>query len=175
MADYDAIINEAGLEWNVDPRLLKAVMMQESGGSPGAVSKAGARGLMQIMPDTGKGLGMTDLHDPVQSIWAGAKYLAMGLDKEGTPEKALLFYHGGPDWRQKYGPESRDYVPGVQKHYAALAPKADATPAKVQVAENKTNTLCCVPKHTLFGTPKGVHKGTILQQVGHWRVSWAST
>jgi len=143
VADYDAIIHEAGLEWEVDPRLLKAVMLQESRGDPGAVSKAGARGLMQIMPDTGKGLGMTDLHDPVQSIWAGAKYLAEALDAEGSPEKALLRYHGGPGWRQKYGPESAAYVPGVQKHYAALAPKADAagvTPARVQVAENKTNT-----------------------------------
>ena len=45
VADYDAIIHEAGLEWEVDPRLLKAVMLQESRGDPGAVSKAGARGL----------------------------------------------------------------------------------------------------------------------------------
>jgi hypothetical protein len=118
---YDPVFKEAGLEWNVDPTLLKAVAAQESGGKSQAVSKAGAAGLMGIMPDTGRGLGMTDLKDPVQSIWGGAKYLASALDAEGTPQKALLYYHGGPDWRQRFGPESAAYVPSVAKHYQQFA------------------------------------------------------
>lgn len=109
----EPVFDQAGAAWNVDPNLIRAVAMQESGGNTRARSKAGAQGLMQIIPETQKHLGVQDPHDPVQAIWGGAKYLAEGLDKEGTPEGALLYYHGGPGWRDAYGPESRGYVPGV--------------------------------------------------------------
>jgi Transglycosylase SLT domain len=118
--DLDPVFQAAGKEWNVDPLLLKAMAKQESGGNPRAVSKAGAQGLMQIMPDTAKGLGVTDPNDPVQSIWGAAKYMNRALDKEGSAEGALLNYHGGDGWRQAYGPESRGYVPAVAGHYKAL-------------------------------------------------------
>jgi hypothetical protein len=124
MADlsaYDQVFEDAGREWNVDPTLLKAVAAQESGGNPRAVSRAGAQGLMQIIPSTQKALGITDPNDPVQSIFGAAKYLSEGLDKEGSPEGALLFYHGGPGWRQAYGQESAAYVPAVTARYRALA------------------------------------------------------
>jgi hypothetical protein len=126
LATYDQVFEDAGREWNVDPTLIKAVAMQESRGNPRAVSKAGAQGLMQIMPRTQKQLGMTDAFDPVQSIFFAAKLLSQGLDKEGTPEGALLFYHGGSGWRQAYGPESKAYVPGVAAHYQRLAPQPAA-------------------------------------------------
>jgi hypothetical protein len=132
LSQYDPIFQAAGTEWNVDPKLLKAMATQESSGDPKAVSKAGARGLTGIMPDTAKGLGITDPHDPVQSIFGGAKYLSEGLDKEGTPEGALLYYHGGPDWRNRYGPESAGYVPAVTAHYTKLA--AAAPPAAAPTA-----------------------------------------
>lgn len=118
---YDAIFQAAGKEWNVDPMLLKAMAAQESGGRPGAVSKAGALGVMQIMPETAKALGVTDPTDPVQSIYGGAKYMSQALDAEKSPEDALLYYHGGPGWRQAYGPESQGYVPAVGGRYAALS------------------------------------------------------
>src|SRR5215472_3248744 len=127
--EYDPVFEEAGRQWNVDSRLLKAIAMQESNGDPGAVSNKGAQGLMQIMPQTGAMLGMTDPHDPVQSIFAGAKYLSQALDSEGSPEKALLYYHGGPDYRQNYGPESASYVPQVTHRYLTLA-SGDAASAK---------------------------------------------
>jgi soluble lytic murein transglycosylase-like protein len=57
---YDPVFEAAGNEWNVDPQLLKAMAIQESGGNPRAVSKAGALGVMQIMPNTAKALGITD-------------------------------------------------------------------------------------------------------------------
>lgn len=122
LSQYDPVFQAAGTEWNVDPTLLKAVAAQESGGRTSAVSSKGAQGLMQITPDTQKYLGVTDPNDPVQSIYGAAKYLSEGLDKEGSPEGALLFYHGGPGWRQAYGPESQAYVPGVTAHYVALKP-----------------------------------------------------
>ena len=130
LAPFDPIIQAAAEEWNVDPLLLRALAMQENGkGDPKAVSKAGAQGLMQIMPDTAKGLGVTDPFDPVQSIYAGAKYLSEGLDKEGSPEGALLYYHGGPGWRRAYGPESAAYVPGVAGHYKRLLQAQPPAPA----------------------------------------------
>ena len=73
LSDYDPIFQAAGREWNVDPTLLKAMARRESNGVPNAVSSAGAQGLMQIMPDTQKDLGVTDPNDVVQSIYGSAK------------------------------------------------------------------------------------------------------
>jgi soluble lytic murein transglycosylase-like protein len=130
LAPYEPIFQAASQSWNVDPLLLKALAAQESRGNPRAVSKAGAQGLMQIMPDTQKYLGVTDPFDPVQSIFGAAKYLSEGLDKEGSPEGALLYYHGGADWKSRFGPESAAYVPAVAGHYKALlaAQPAQAPP-----------------------------------------------
>lgn len=121
LGQYDPIFQAAGEEWNVDPRLLKAMATQESGGDARAQSGAGAQGLMQIIPSTQKALGVTDPHDPAQSIYGGAKYMAQALDAEKTPEDALRYYHGGPGWRGSYGPESRAYAPAVTAHYQRLA------------------------------------------------------
>src|SRR5882672_397149 len=136
LATYDPIFEEAGREWNVDPRLLKAMAAQESSGNPRAISSAGAQGLMQIIPSTQRQLGVTDPNDPVQSIWGAAKYMATALDAEKTPQAALLYYHGGPDWRARFGRESAAYVPSVAKHYQQFAgpgvPSAAATEGKVE-------------------------------------------
>jgi len=131
LSAYDPIFQAAGEAWNVDPLLLRAMAMQESRGDARAVSKAGAQGLMQIMPDTAKGLGVEDPFDPVQSIWGAAKYMNKALDDEGSPELALLNYHGGGKWREKFGPESKAYVPAVAAHYKAFqaAQQQPAPPA----------------------------------------------
>lgn len=119
--DLDPVFQAAGQEWNVDPLLLKAMAMQESQGKAGAVSSKGAGGLMQIMPDTAKTLGVKNPFDPVESIWGAAKYLDQALTAEnGSVEQALLYYHGGSNWRSKFGRESKGYVPGVAGYYKAL-------------------------------------------------------
>lgn len=128
VSDYDPIFDAAGKEWNVDPNLLRAVATQESNGNPQAVSGKNAHGLMQIIPETQKYLGITDPNDPTQSIYGAAKYLSEGLDKEGTPEGALLFYHGGPAWRGSYGKESAGYVPAVTAHYQKLTAASQKQP-----------------------------------------------
>jgi hypothetical protein len=133
---YDPIFKAAGEEWNVDWRLLKAMAGQESGGNPRAVSGAGAQGLMQIIPETQRYLGVTDAYDPVQSIYGGAKYLAEGLANEREdPRAALLYYHGGPGWRGAYGRESAGYVPAIAARYTALA---RSEPAPKQYAQADT-------------------------------------
>jgi hypothetical protein len=124
LAKYDAIFQAAGKEWNVDPMLLRAMAAQESGGNIKAISPKGAVGVMQIMPDTARSLGITDPTDPVQSIYGGAKYMSQALDAEKSPDAALLYYHGGPGWRQAYGPESQGYVPAVAGKFKALSTEA---------------------------------------------------
>jgi soluble lytic murein transglycosylase-like protein len=125
---YEHIIQGAAEEWNLDPLLLKALVLQESRGLNGLTSTKNAQGLMQIIPGTQRELGVTDPWDPVQSIYGGAKYLSMGLDKEGTPEGALLHYHGGPGWRKSYAGdrESQTYVSGVAEYYKQLQAAANA-------------------------------------------------
>lgn len=123
LSQYDAIFEDAGKAWNVDPLLLKSVAKQESGGNPRLVGTSGEQGMMQIMPGTQRELGVTDPFDPVQSIFGGAKYLSQGLDKEGNPEGALLYYNGGPGWRKNYATNKglRDYPLAVAGHYKALS------------------------------------------------------
>jgi soluble lytic murein transglycosylase-like protein len=136
LAPFDPIFQAAGQEWNVDPLLLRAIAMQESSGNPRLVSKAGAQGLMQIIPSTQKTLGVADPFDPVESIWGAAKYMDEALGREKTAEDALRYYHGGPGWRQNYGPESRGYVPNVGKYYKQYidAQQAAQTAQPTQVA-----------------------------------------
>lgn len=128
---HGPIFEAAAREWNVDPRLLRAVATQESGGNPNARSRAGAVGVMQIMPDTGRELGVTDLTNAEQSIYAGAKYLSQMLDRYKHPELALAAYNAGPgrvDAFLKGGAlpdETLKYVPAVKAHFERLGPVAD--------------------------------------------------
>jgi len=118
LSDYDQIISDAADEWNLDPRFLRAILMQENGrGDRYAISRSGALGIGQLMPATARALGVTDPFDPVQSIYGAAKYLDAGLSTEGSPERAALYYHGGPGWRGNFGPESAAYVPGVVRNF----------------------------------------------------------
>lgn len=122
MADYSDLFEAAGKQYNVDPRLLRAVMTPESAGDPNAVSPKGATGLMQLMPATAKEMGVTDPTNPQQSIFGGAKYLSQQLDKYKDPALALAAYNAGPGAVDKYGgippfPETQAYVKKVSAAY----------------------------------------------------------
>jgi len=116
---YDSIIESAALENNIDPNLVKAVIMQESGGNPEAVSPKGAKGLMQLMDGTAQMLGVTDPFDIAQNIYGGTKYLAKLITKfNGDIQKALAAYNAGPGNVEKYGgippfEETRNYVSSI--------------------------------------------------------------
>lgn len=117
---FDADFEAAGKQYNVDPRLLKVVFHVESGGNPDTRdSPAGAQGGMQFMPATARGLGITDPRDMKQAIPGAAKYLAMGLDKTGSAEGALAFYHGGPN-TQMWGPKTAAYIDKGMKMYPQI-------------------------------------------------------
>ena len=82
---------------SVPPALVKAVARAESGFDPNAVSRAGAQGLMQLMPTTAAGLGVTDPFDPKQNLMGGAKFLRGLLDRfGGDVSKVLAGYNAGP-------------------------------------------------------------------------------
>lgn len=87
---WDAMISEFSVKYGVSSELLRAVMMQESGGDPNARSAAGAQGLMQLMPATAKDLGVTDPFDPRQNLEAGAKYLGQLKQRYGGDRKKML-------------------------------------------------------------------------------------
>ncbi|MGZ0749891.1 lytic transglycosylase domain-containing protein [Kluyvera sichuanensis] len=117
---YDSIFSSAGKQWNVDPRLLKAIMKQESSGNPYAVSSADARGLMQIMPSNFKATGVTDWTDPQQNIMAGAQILSENLQRSGgNVPLALRYYNGGYDTR-RWGRQNQAYPGAVLAHYQSI-------------------------------------------------------
>lgn len=147
VADYAQVFQDAGREWNVDPTMLMAIAQQESGGNPRSISKAGARGVMQIMPATGKELGLEDPHDPTQSIFAGAKYFSQMLDRYKRPDLALMAYNAGPgtvdaaiSGRGGLPSETTAYVPAVTSHYQRFA-KTDAKPAQTDTMPSNADFL----------------------------------
>lgn len=131
----DSAIVSAANKYGVDPALVAAVAKQESGFNQGASSGAGARGIMQLMPETAKGLGVNP-DDMVQNIEGGAKYLAEMLKAfGGNVEMALAAYNAGPGNVEAAGgdmsrlpKETQNYVPAVMENYNGF--KSEGTVAK---------------------------------------------
>jgi len=114
---YANLFQQAGAQYGVNPSLLAAVASQESGFNAGAVSSAGAVGLMQFMPSTARGLGVNPL-DPASSINGAAKYLSGLQNQFGSTALALAAYNAGPGAVSRYGgippyAETQNYVRAV--------------------------------------------------------------
>lgn len=106
----------------VDPELVAAIIYAESGGDPAAISSQGAAGLMQLMPQTAAGLGVSDRHNAEENIASGTRYLGQLLDRFGSTELALWAYNAGPTAveRGRIPRETRQYVPRVLRVKSAL-------------------------------------------------------
>ncbi|MCE1247202.1 MAG: lytic transglycosylase domain-containing protein [Firmicutes bacterium] len=125
-SDYDSIINEASTQYGVDARFIKAIIQQESGFNPNATSGCGAMGMMQLMPETAKSLGVNNGYDARENIMGGVKYIKQQLDAfGGDKEKALAAYNAGPGNVQKYGgippfAETQNYVKNIMSMYKGM-------------------------------------------------------
>lgn len=117
------LVTSVSREHGVDDKLVKALIKQESGFNPKAKSHAGALGLMQLMPSTAKGLGVTDPLNPVQNVEGGVKYLKSMLDRyNGNIILALAAYNAGPGAVDKYSgvppyKETQNYVKNILSDY----------------------------------------------------------
>ena len=120
--DTAQMIEEAALKYNVNPRLVSAVAETESNFNQGAVSDAGAVGIMQLMPQTAAGLGVNP-YDKQQNIEGGAKYLKQMLDTfGGDVRKAVAAYNAGAQAVKEYNgvppyKETQNYVDKVLDLY----------------------------------------------------------
>jgi hypothetical protein len=100
---FEGIIHKAAERYEVDPALVKAIIMAESSYNPRAVSRKGARGLMQLMPRTARALGVEDSFDPEDNIDAGVRYFKQLLDQfKGNVKLAVAAYNAGSRKVRKY-------------------------------------------------------------------------
>lgn len=119
---FDDLIRQAARRHRIEAPLVKAVMAAESAFDPTAVSRAGAQGLMQLMPATARHLGVTDPFAVHQNIHGGARYLRQMLDRYGDVSRALAAYNAGPSAVDRYNGippyrETRTYVRRVLDYY----------------------------------------------------------
>jgi soluble lytic murein transglycosylase-like protein len=124
---FDAVIASAAAESDVEPDLLRAVIVIESGFNARAVSRAGAAGLMQLMPSTARRYGVDDRFDPAQNVHGGARHLRSLISRyDNDIELALAAYNAGEDAVDRCGRcipryrETQEYVPRVLRMYQRL-------------------------------------------------------
>jgi len=124
--EIDALVARASAATGVDSSLIRGVIQTESAGNSNARSPKGAIGLMQLMPDTAKALGV-DPKDPAQNVMGGSRYLASLLKRfNGNEKLALAGYNAGPGAVERHNgippyPETRHYVDTVLAHRQQIA------------------------------------------------------
>ena len=125
-AQYAAALTQAAAAANVSPRLLSALVWQESRWNQAAISPKGAIGLAQLMPATARDLGVNPA-DPAANLNGGARYLRQLLDQfDGDVERALAAYNAGPGRVRSSGgvpaiAETRNYVASIVRHISTLS------------------------------------------------------
>lgn len=115
----EQMIERQSSQLGVNSDLVRAVVRQESGGNPRAVSRAGAVGLMQLMPDTARQLGV-DPYDPEENLQGGIRYLRDMASQFQSVDQALAAYNAGPGAVRRYGgtppyQETQNYVQSIRR------------------------------------------------------------
>jgi soluble lytic murein transglycosylase-like protein len=141
-APYGQLIHAAAQKYAVDADLVFSVIATESNFNPRAVSRRGARGLMQLLPATATRLGVKDIFDPGQNIDAGTRYLRELMARyRGDLVLALAAYNAGPGAVQRYGrvppyQETISYVRAIRRTYVERKSKADTKTEGVTEAKS---------------------------------------
>lgn len=123
-APYSELIRAAAMRYGVDEDLIASVIAVESNFNPKAVSRRNARGLMQLLPETARGLGVRNIFDPRENIEAGTRYLRdLLVHYQNNLALALAAYNAGPVRVQQYGRvppyrETLTYVRRIQREYS---------------------------------------------------------
>ncbi|MDD6207056.1 MAG: lytic transglycosylase domain-containing protein [Clostridiales bacterium] len=160
---YDSIFEKAAKTYQLPVSLLKAVAKQESNFNPSCVSSSGAMGMMQLMPKTAEGLGVTDPFAPEQNIMGGAKYLASMMERyHNDVSLALAAYNAGPGNVDKYGgippfEETKQYVKKVLKYAEAYGRSTDT--------KNSTSAQAASAASQV---PKAAEESSIYSQYADW-------
>ena len=130
---YESTIRAASQVFGLSADLIRAVILHESGGNPYAISSKGAKGLMQLTDETSQTLGVSNPFNPVQNIFAGARYLGSLVKMfEGDLRLALASYNAGSGVVKKYGDvppyrETQDYVNKVMQSFERLQADTEGT------------------------------------------------
>jgi Transglycosylase SLT domain len=132
-APFGELIRKAAAKYEVDPDLVFSVVAAESNFNPKAVSRRNAHGLMQLLPETARRMGVRDIYDPAQNIDGGTRYLRDLLKRyDGDLALTLAAYNAGPGAVQRYGRippynETVQYVRAIRKTYALRKSNSEKT------------------------------------------------
>ena len=128
MPGIEEHIEKTALENSIDPRLVHAIIEVESAWNPGARSRVGAQGLMQLMPATARQYGVRNAYDPTENVTGGIRYLRYLLDRfNNNLTISLAAYNAGPTAVKTYGgippfKETQNYVRRIRKIYGMASP-----------------------------------------------------
>ncbi len=131
LAEYSGIVKNASDRFGVDIHFIKAIIKAESGFDQEAVSKKGAKGLMQLMPGTASDMEVLDPHDPEENIIGGTRYFSLLLKRfKNNKTLALAAYNAGPETVENYNgippfPETQAFVERVMRYYRSYKKAAN--------------------------------------------------
>lgn len=167
---FDTHIAEASKSFGIPEAWIRAVLVAESARDIGAISSAGAMGLMQIMPDTWVELRIqhrlgTDPYDPHDNILAGTAYLRQMLDRYGSVSAMLAAYNAGPDRYDEYVATGRPLPAETRAYVARLAPLLGGTPLPAR-AETTTPRPTDWREAPLFVSPPSAASPAVPVQFG---------
>jgi hypothetical protein len=161
-SEMQGLVKEVSRRFDMDPGLIATVIGVESGFNRMAVSPKGARGLMQLMPDTARQYGVRDVHDPKANIEGGVAYLRdLARRYNGDMKLALAAYNAGPEAVERAAgvpnfPETREYLRRIESRYgqklafAAMKPDGplSAGSGSIQAARDENGVLLVSNRRT---------------------------
>ena len=167
------LIGKVARQEGLDPNLLSAIVAIESHFDTASVSSRGAVGLMQLMPDTARELGVLNRFNPEQNLRGGARYLRQMLDRYPDNIKlALAAYNAGPNAVIRFGgvppfPETKRYISKVLGHYAKIVPGRHSSPKR---NHGQAKVVSSAPQTSASGTGASLSNKEVVRPEGPQRL-----